>query len=125
MRATFRRKSAREGVFALVRSYLKWVEANPQAARYIYAAASQTELLAHWRHELVGFKQALVSPFVTWFQGHIDSGAIVALPPALMEVVVIGPPAEFARRWLSGGPGLEMRAATKALPEAVWRAIAR
>ena len=43
----------------------------------------------------------------------------------LMEVVVVGPAAEFARRWLSGAPGLEMDAALKALPDAVWRSIAR
>jgi hypothetical protein len=112
-------------VRALVRSYLAWVAANREAARYIYAAASQAEVLESWKGELVDCKVELVSPFVKWFQGHIDAGRIVPLPPALMEVVVIGPPAEFARRWLSGAPGLELPAALKALPEAVWRSVRR
>jgi AcrR family transcriptional regulator len=121
--AVLGKKTAREGVRALVRSYLTWVAGNREAARYIYAAASQAELLESWKGELSQWKGALVSPFVQWFQGHIDAGRIVALPPALMEVVVVGPPAEFARRWLSGVRGLEMDAALKSLPEAVWRSV--
>jgi hypothetical protein len=74
---------------------------------------------------MAAWKGALVSPFVKWLQVHIDAGAIVDLPPALMEVAVVGPPAEFARRWLSGAPGLELDEALKALPDSVWRAIAR
>jgi AcrR family transcriptional regulator len=120
-----RRKTARDGVRALVRSYLTWVAGNREAARYIHAAASQAELLESWKGEMAQWKGALVSPFVQWFQGHIDAGRIVALPPALMEVVVVGPPAEFARRWLSGVPGLQMEAALKSLPDAVWRSVQR
>jgi AcrR family transcriptional regulator len=123
--AVLRKKTARDGVRALVRSYLEWVAENREAARYIYAAASQAELLDSWKAEMVEWKGDLVSPFVRWFQAHIDAGSIVDLPPALMEVVVVGPAAEFARRWLSGVPGLEMDAAVKALPEAVWRSVAR
>jgi AcrR family transcriptional regulator len=123
--AVLPRKSARRGVRELVRSYLGWVADHPDAARYIYAAASQAELMESWRSDLVGFKQELVSPFVKWFQGHIERGTIVELPPALMEVVVIGPPAEFARRWLSQVPGLDLAEAMKSLPDTVWRSIAR
>jgi AcrR family transcriptional regulator len=123
--AVLRKKTARDGVRALVRSYLEWVADNREAARYIYAAASQAELLDSWKADMVEWKGDLVSPFVRWFQAHIDAGSIVDLPPALMEVVVVGPAAEFARRWLSGVPGLEMDAAVKALPDAVWRSVAR
>jgi len=123
--AVLRKKTARDGVRALVRSYLEWVADNREAARYIYAAASQAELLDSWKTEMIEWKGDLVSPFVRWFQSHIDAGSIVALPPALMEVVVVGPAAEFARRWLSGVPGLEMDAAVKALPDTVWRSVAR
>jgi AcrR family transcriptional regulator len=122
--AVLPKKTARDGVRALVRSYLGWVAENREAARYIYAAASQAELLEGWKADMTEFKGELVSPFVKWFQVHIDAGAIIALPPALMEVVVVGPPAEFARRWLSGVPGLQMEAAVKSLPDAVWRAVA-
>lgn len=114
---------ARAGVRALVRTYVQWVAAHPDAARYIYAAAAQAELVAA-RDELVDFKRELVSPFVRWFQAHIDSGAIVDLPPALMEVVVIGPAAEWARRWLAQGPGLDLPTALRTLPDTVWRSIA-
>jgi hypothetical protein len=108
-----------------VRGYLESVADNREAARYIYAAASQAELLDSWKVEMVEWKGDLVSPFVRWFQAHIDAGSIVDLPPALMEVVVVGPAAEFARRWLSGVPGLQMDAAVRALPDAVWRSVAR
>lgn len=122
-RAVLRKKNARDGVLALVRSYLRWVANNQEEARYIYAAASQAGLVDAWKREMTEWKGALVSPFVRWFQAHIDAGRIVSLPPALMEVAVVGPPAEFARRWLSGVPGLEMEDAMRALPAAVWRSI--
>jgi AcrR family transcriptional regulator len=117
-----RQRGARAGVEATVRAYLRWVAAHPDAARFIYAAA-QTEFLARAGDELAAFKQRLVAPFLDWIRPHVARRAVAPLPPALYEIVIIGPPAEFARRWLAGVPGLRMPEALRVLPAAVWRAV--
>jgi hypothetical protein len=70
-------------------------------------------------------RQELLDPIHNWFAPHIQQSKVVALPFALYEIVIIGPPAEFARRWLSGAPGLDMKVAMRTLPDTVWRALAR
>src|SRR5262245_22184614 len=120
--AVRKHRAAGPGVRALVRSYLGWVEAQGDAARFIYAAG-QTELLAKWKEEPWRFKREQGGGIVEWLQPHVEAGKVIAVGPALLEVMIIGPPAEFARRWLSGVPGLEMAEAVKVLPETVWRAV--
>lgn len=117
------RRSARAGVQALVRAYLAWVGEHREAARFIFAAGA-TELADKWKDELVPFKQKLLAPIFGWFEPHIASGAVVALPFPLYEIVIIGPAAEFSRRWLSGGAGFALDEAARVLPETVWRSIA-
>lgn len=115
-------RAARTGVQAMVRAYLTWVAENPQAAQFIYAAG-QTKAIDRWRDELAGFKQRLVAPIFAWATPFIESGDIVSLPPAFYEVLIIGPAAEFSRRWLGGVPGLEVEVALRVLPETVWKSI--
>ena len=117
------RRTARAGVQALVRAYLTWVGEHPEAARFVFAAGA-TELADKWKDELGPFKQRLLAPIFAWFQPHIASGAVVALPFALYEIVIIGPAAEFSRRWLAGGAGLELDEGARVLPGTVWRSIA-
>jgi AcrR family transcriptional regulator len=121
--ALARKRTARAGVEAVVRAYLRWVAAHRDAARFIYAAA-QSEFLAGATDELAPFKQRLVSPFLDWLRPFVDGGDVVRLPPALYEIAIIGPPAEFARRWLSGVPGLHLDEALRVLPGTVWRSLA-
>jgi AcrR family transcriptional regulator len=120
--AIARKRDARSGVRALVRAYLTWVGEHRQAARFIFAAGA-TELAEKWQTDLGPFKQRLLAPIFAWFKPHIDSGAVVLLPLALYEIVIIGPAAEFSRRWLSAPPGLNLAEATRILPETVWRSI--
>ena len=121
--ALARRRTARTGVQAMVRAYLTWVVENPDAARFIYAAG-QTKAVDKWRAELAELKHRLVAPIFAWAAPFIERGEIVALPPAFYEVLIIGPAAEFARRWLGGAPGLDVEGAMRVLPETVWRSIA-
>lgn len=117
------RRAARPGVQALVRAYLAWVAEHPQAARFIFAAGA-TELVDKWKDELVPWKQKLLAPIFAWFQPHITSGAVASLPFPLYEIVIIGPAAEFSRRWLAGAPGLDIEEGARVLAETVWRSIA-
>jgi AcrR family transcriptional regulator len=118
-----RRRTARSGVQSIVRAYLTWVTENPDSARFIYAAG-QTKAVNKWSDELAAFKQRLVAPIFAWAAPFIERGEIIALPPPFYEVLIIGPAAEFARRWLGGVPGLDVEVAMRVLPETVWRSIA-
>ena len=120
--AVVRRRDARSGVRALVKSYLDFVEAHRHEAMLIYAAA-HTELTRDFQPELAALAERVTRPIVDWLAPHIAAGAVVSLPPALCEVVLIGPPAEAARRILAGAPGLSFDSARAALPDLVWAAI--
>ena len=117
------RRSARSGVQSLVRAYLHWVGEHREAARFVFAAGA-TELADKWKDELGPFKQRLLAPIFAWFQPHIAAGAVTALPFPLYEIIIIGPAAEFSRRWLAGAPGLDLDEGARVLPDAVWRAVA-
>ena len=54
---------------------------------------------------------------------HVRSGAIMALPEPLLEMLIIGPVAEIARRWLAGAPGIELDEAAQLVPERIWRSV--
>ena len=111
------------GVKAMVRAYLEFVEAHPAEARFIYAAA-HTELVDEFRGELVAHAAHAVSPLAEWVRKQVAAGALVRLPEALYEVVLIGAAAEAARRILAGNRALATRKAREQLAEQVWRSVA-
>ncbi len=61
-------------------------------------------------------------PLVERALGHAAAGEIVALPPQYYELVVIGPVAETARRWLAG-EDIELGQARMVLASTTWRAL--
>ena len=117
-----RHRDARRGVRALVRAYLAFAEKYPDETRLIYAAA-HSDLVESHRDELDTLAASLVAPLVQWVAPHIEAGRIIALPPAMLEVVLIGPVAEASRRILTGTPGLSFAEAAATLPRLVWRAV--
>ena len=41
----------------------------------------------------------------------------------LTEMLVIGPVAEAARRWLGGAPDIDLTTAARLLPERIWHSV--
>jgi AcrR family transcriptional regulator len=121
-RAVVRKRAARDGVRAMVTSYLRFVESNRDEALLIFAAA-HTELTRDFRPELAELAARVTAPLASWLAPHIASGAVIALPRALYEVALIGPAAEASRRILTGTPGLSFTSARRVLPELVWSAV--
>ncbi len=116
-------RTARAGVHALVRRYLDFARANPREARFVFASA-HTELVRDFRPELDALAARVTAPIAAWLQPFVDRGEVVALPPALFEVVLIGPAAEATRRILTGTPGLTFASARRTLPGLVWASVA-
>lgn len=114
--------SAQAGIFALVESYLGWVEAHPQEAAFIYEA-SQGDLLRSYREEILAFKHNFYGEAFAWMLPFIQAGDLIELPPWAYDAILLGPAHEFARRWLGGLRELPMAEARAIIATAVWRAI--
>jgi hypothetical protein len=45
------------------------------------------------------------------------------MSPSLVEVLVLGPAAEAARRWLGGTYDMDLGEAARVLPDRIWRSL--
>jgi AcrR family transcriptional regulator len=106
-------------VKALVRHHLRWVEADPDRARFLLsgrpprAADSIAEVNRH------GFRA-----MAEWVDREVRAGRLVAMPIDVLYSVLIGPAQEFCRHWLEGRMRTSLRSAERSLAAAAWRALA-
>lgn len=114
--------SPRAGVRALVKAYLAWVAAHHDEARVIYGV-TEADLSASHRAEINALGGRLVAPLNAWLAPHVENGRVIAVAPGLLEIMLIGPAAEAARRILAGAPGFGFDEAMAVLPDAAWRAV--
>lgn len=114
--------SPRAAIFSIVRAYLAFTERESSMARFIHAAPSERFLPAH-AAAIAADKAPRLERIVGALRPHVRSGAIVALPEPLLEMLIIGPVAEIARRWLAGAPGIDLADAARLVPERIWRSV--
>jgi AcrR family transcriptional regulator len=117
-----RTRTARTGIRALVVTYLRFTEDHPAAARFIHASAYAGYLSAH-AAQITAAKAPRLEAVAGWLRPHVASGELVDLPEPLIEILLIGPVAETARRWLSGVPGVDISQAVRVLPDRIWRSL--
>jgi AcrR family transcriptional regulator len=118
-----RERGPRQGVEAVVRAYVDWTRTHQRAARFVHAS-SYAPFLATHRPALAAERRAHLQPILAWFAPFIDRGELAPLPAPFYEVVLVGPVAEWARRWLDGDAALNPARARRALPARVWGALA-
>lgn len=121
--AVTRSKSAKSGVTALVRAYLRFTANHSSAARFIHASAYQSFMPAH-AATIAAAKAPRLERIVAWLRPYVHEGEVVAMPEPLFEALVIGPVAEVARRNLAGAPGFDLAEAERLLPPRIWASIA-
>jgi AcrR family transcriptional regulator len=114
--------TAREGIRALVTAYLRFTEGHRAAAQFIHASAYASFLPAH-AAAIAAAKTPKIDALLAWLRPHVQAGLVVDLPEPLTEMLVIGPVAETARRWLAGAPGIDLAQASRLLPERIWHSI--
>ncbi|MQY06858.1 TetR/AcrR family transcriptional regulator [Actinomadura macrotermitis] len=117
-----RAPSAREGVRAMVEAYLGFTEEHRAEAHFIHASSYADHLPSH-AALIAAEKTPRMLRIAAWLRPHVESGEIVALPDPLTEMLVIGPVAETARRWLAGAPDIDLATAARVLPERIWRSV--
>jgi AcrR family transcriptional regulator len=109
-------------ITAVVRSYLAFTARDRTATAFIHASPSERFLPAH-AASIVADKAPRLERIVAAIRPHVRSGAIVDLPEPLLEMLIIGPVAEIARRWIAGAPGIDLDEAARIVPERVWRSV--
>ena len=114
--------SPRAAIFSIVRAYLAFTERERSMARFIHAAPSERFLPVH-AATIAADKAPRLERIVGALRPHVRSGAIVALREPLLEMLIIGPVAEIARRWLAGAPGIDLAEAARLVPERIWRSV--
>ncbi len=122
IRAVQTKDTARDKVLAQSQAYIEWTREKKSAARFIHASA-YAPYMQQYADELSRAKDPILSQLMDFFAPHIQAGEMIALPLPLYEILLIGPLAELARRWLSGGSAIDMDDAWKHLPERIWTSV--
>ncbi|MCX5199136.1 TetR/AcrR family transcriptional regulator [Streptomyces sp. NBC_00249] len=117
--AVTRTRTARTGVRALVRAYLRFTQEQRDAALFIHASAYSGYLAIH-AEEIRAAKEVMLADIGAWMWTRMEKGEIRPLSVPLVEVLVMGPVAEAARRWLASTYELDLDEAAKVLPDRIW-----
>jgi AcrR family transcriptional regulator len=116
LRVLRRAAGAEEGVRALVRGHLRWVERNPERARFMLQGAAARAAAGD---ELKALNRDLSAALADWVERRPQ---IRPLPREVFYAVVIGPVQELSRHWLAGRVR-SLRKLEDELTEAAWRAV--
>jgi AcrR family transcriptional regulator len=116
VRALGRARDAEDGVKALVRYHLRWVERNPERARFLLQSGAAGLAVGD---ELKALNRSLASPLGDWIDRR---PAIRPLRREVFYATVVGPAQELSRAWL-GGRISSLRKLEDELAEAAWRAL--
>jgi AcrR family transcriptional regulator len=117
-----RTRTARTGIRAAVTAYLDWAAANRTRAHVIHASAYAAFLPPH-ADRLAAAKAIRLAAITDWVAPYVAAGQIVEVPGQLLEMLVIGPPAETTRRWLAAPAAVDLDQARRVLPERVWQSV--
>jgi AcrR family transcriptional regulator len=115
-RALERASSAEQGVEGLVRHHLRWVERNPERARFLLGGGALREAAGE---ELRDLNRDLSTALDGWVERQPQ---IRPLPREVFYAVVIGPAQEASRLWLAGHVG-SLRKLEDELAGSAWRAV--
>jgi AcrR family transcriptional regulator len=101
LRALARARSGRDGVAALVRSYVDWVVANPEKARFLLGTRHERFLDAD-EPVLADMNDRSHERAGRWYADRVAAGELPALEPAIVQALVLGPCRHWAGAWLRG-----------------------
>jgi AcrR family transcriptional regulator len=118
-----RSRTARTGVRAIVDSYLRFTQENRPAAHFIHASSYDGSFPVR-AGRVAEAKNPRMDRIAAWLRPYVESGEVLPLPDPFTEMLVIGPVAETSRRWLAGDPAIDLAAASRILPERIWRSVA-
>jgi AcrR family transcriptional regulator len=122
LRALQRAASADEGVRALVGSYLRWVNREPEKAGFLLTMR-RAEFMDEVEAELEVLNQRLRTTLAEWTDQHVHAGELPLSKTDILMALLLGPSEDFARRWLRGKTSTSLREAADLLGEAAWNSL--
>jgi AcrR family transcriptional regulator len=106
---------AEDGIKALVRHHLRWVERHPERARLLLDGAARVRA----EEEVEELNQGLFAVIEDWVESHED---IRPMRREVFFVSVYGPAQALSRSWLTRRTG-SLRQMEDDLAAAAWRAV--
>jgi len=122
LHALLAHRRTEDGVRALVRAYLDWVQAQPELARFLFAMR-HAEFMESAEDELERMQTEAVETASAWMRARMESGELPALAPSVLRAVLYGPAAHFARRLLRGEADADFELAKEQLATAAYAAL--
>ncbi|HEU0024621.1 MAG TPA: TetR family transcriptional regulator [Thermoleophilaceae bacterium] len=108
---------AEAGMRAVVRHHLRWVERNPDLARFLLTSRETGG------DELRELNAEMLMATARWLRPQVEAGTVEPIPLDLYYTVLIGPSQEFARHWLKGRMKSSIKKAERVLGDAAWAAL--
>jgi AcrR family transcriptional regulator len=118
----FEHEDAERAVARLVRHHLRWVESNPELARFLFTSRDP-EVMKPSSDNLASMNREVFRAVQTWMDRWIEAGAVRRLPFDLLHSVLLGPSQEFCRHWVAGRTNQSIDAAEPVLADAAWKAV--
>lgn len=111
-----------QGIQAVIQSYIDWVVAYPDFARFLYAA-HYTVQSSDFKKELQQSNQQRNQELKQWLAQQADIGQLQAVPLELLISLIIGPTESYCRSWLSGRVHASPKHYAAALAKSAWKSI--
>jgi AcrR family transcriptional regulator len=115
LRALKTAADAEEGIKALVRHHLRWVERNPERARFLLDGAARERA----GEEVEALNKPLFATVAAWVEGQEE---IRSVRLEVFFVALFGPAQALSRSWLAHQTG-SLREVEDDLAEVAWRAV--
>ncbi len=116
-------KKAREGIFALIKYHLNWVEKNPDWARFLFQKR-HAEFMGDAVNRFESLNKGFMKGCSDWFRQHIESNTLRPLPGEVFISILLGPCQEYSRLIVSGLiPRQAVDKDAESLAFAAWRAL--
>lgn len=113
---------AEDGVRAIARHHLRWVNEHPDMARYLLTRRVPEVELAMAK-ELREVNREFMRPLSAWMKAKAAEGTMRELTLDLFHALVMGPAQEFARHWLAGRMKTSIEEAEPVLLDAIWASV--
>jgi AcrR family transcriptional regulator len=117
-----KQSGAREGVHAIVRYHLGWVDKNRVWAKYLFSMR-HADFMKLTEDSILQYNRDFGAELSSWFGAHIDKGNIRNLPRELYISLILGPCQEYARFWLTRNPQPDLEPIINEIAEAAWQGL--
>lgn len=115
-----REQGAEKAVKALVRHHLRWVDANPDRAGFLFAPRGAEQRLAS-EGPVRELNRRMFSAVTEWRDAHATE--LREMSADAFYAVVIGPAQEISRHRLAGRTDAPLKRLERELADAAWNAI--